>query len=167
MILDFKEKFRDGSPTFFIEKIWRGLLNEGLPIGARAQHEPYAEAYRAKFGKYWDGYRQEGITPKIHSIRAKKAGIWMPGRQIHCFVNSRTPDCFRFAPTLECCGIRSFSLWYGGFINGRFNFDVDGRRLDDGETLARNDGFDDIPKFTKFLNRHFHGDIIHWTNFKY
>lgn len=162
MILSFKQKFKDGKPTYFIEKIWDSLIEE---FNDFTQYRPdFIMSYRNKFNNHWDS--TERILPKRHTIREDKNGRWKPGMKIHFFIGSRTLFAFLFAPVVECKSVQKIEIYTRDSLHF---MKIDGRFLNhlEAENLAINDGFDNVEDFFNWFNDDFEGKIIHWTNLKY
>lgn len=150
MTLSFKTKFKNGEPTYFLEKIHNGLVDHGLKNDI----------------KFFDKY-----TPKIHSIREDKTDRWKAKRDIHFVINNRTKDRFQFAPVIKCKSVQTIQILHRKNKNGDTEtwLQVDGKLLMYHEIaqLAVNDGFDSILDFLDFFSEDFSGKIIHWTDLKY
>ena len=143
MILGFKQKFKDGEPTNFREKILAGIDKE------------YSNCY----------------TPKIHSIR--KGYRWDAGRIVQMAYGVRTTNYQQFnvgiKPLQKCISTQFIGMT---FNQGHLVITVDTKFLfpSEIEKLIQNDGLttDQFMKFF-FINNgnEWHGQIVHWTNFKY
>lgn len=176
MILSFKTKI-NGKPTFFVERIQKGL-RDILNIGLDPQiHYPSNYSFIVK----------DHCVPKIHTIRKDEKERWEKGKQIDFFINARTQNMFRFSPpipvidTQEIFMTRRGSMLeitiarIGSYIGGD-DFYLDA--FQQGE-LSVNDGFDNYEDFRNYFmelieengkatgNYWFKGKIIHWTNLYY
>ncbi len=174
MILSFSTQL-NGKPTYFVEKIWGGLLRYVIPIDLA--YVEYLERHEEKFGKHWDFLPEdhERMTNlKIHTIREDKKERWKPGTKIDFFINCRQKDMFRFAPVLPVVSVQKVEILYKPetvFFARTYPADVyvDKRRLEIREfaKFVHNDGFDTIEDFFSYFNKDFHGKIIHWTDLRY
>jgi len=160
MILPFSNKFPNGNPTYFIEKIWEGILQNEL--STNVEWAKYRKAYLDKIGQAWDLTTEPVINPKLHTIRADEKNRWKVGNKIHPVVFNRSKNQFQLAPTLECKSIQQIEI-----TNAAIK--VDGRLIYYGEfkQLAINDGFENTMAFLDWFNGYFKGKIIHWTYLKY
>jgi hypothetical protein len=174
MILPFSTQL-NGKPTYFIEKIWEGLLKH--IFSHDTEYIEYLNSHEMQFGKNWDWLR-EGCEPdaKIHTIREDKKERWKPGTKIDFFINCRQKDMFRFAPVLEVVSVQKVEIIYRGLFiavvidKNLFYTDADftlGQGVDGMLRLAYNDGFDTIEDFFAYFNKDFTGKLIHWTDIKY
>lgn len=191
MILPFSTQI-NGKPTYFIERIWEGLMRNVFEDDT--EYQQYLRIHRMRFRKYWDWFpdghpRLE--NPKVHTFREDKNDRWKEGNKIDFFINCRQKDMFRFAPVLPVVRTQKveitwkeneFSFKYLGLefdrsciikIDNRFFGDVylsDGKVLTSSYNLpelAMNDGFDTLEDFLTYFNEDFNGKIIHWTDLKY
>ncbi|WP_435624503.1 hypothetical protein [Flagellimonas sp.] len=111
--------------------------------------------------------------PKIHSIRDDVNKRWKPGRAIHFYINTRTPNMLQIAPPVPCISVQEFEICDDEagceIACSEPYFRVDGRILGyhEMENLAHNDGFVDVYTFLKWFRPGYKGRIIHWTHFKY
>ena len=157
MTLSFSQKFRDGTPNHFIEKIWASLPADKLIR---------SDIYIPSPGRYY---------PKIHTLRAPR--LWYMGQKIHFVVNNRQPNRYQFAETYYAHYVRDVEIVYDGadqqylgiFIS---NLDVTKtRRFLHGEEellqFARNDGFDSIEQFKAWFNKPQKLRMIGWTPYPY
>lgn len=171
MLLSFKTQI-NGQPTYFVEKIWQGLIVKNISDTVARyvwlQGTPYPKDNdRFKIGRKFQ--------PKIHTIREDKNDRWKPGVLIDFFINARQKDMFRFAPRIPVVSMQEIEIsrltetFLGRPIGTKYFVFVDGKHLEDEqiEILARNDGFADGWEFFDYFNKNFKGKIIHWTNFKY
>lgn len=181
MVLSFSQ-ILNGSPTYFIDKIWYGLyLNNKKPL---EEYRIYSKHYFNTFHKNWDSklWKDTPYRPKITTIRAlrrTKTGEiakkqWKAGDYIHPAVNNRSKDYFQFAPTLDCIRVQDIIIIRNSDYLNETIVKVDGRKLkqDEVQQLAWNDGFNNLVEFwmlfaTEKNNYEYKGKIIHWTDFKY
>ncbi|KIA86597.1 hypothetical protein [Flavobacterium sp. AED] len=177
MILPFSTQL-NGKPTYFIEKIWEGLLRHNFKDDT--QYIACLDNYEKQFGKLWDFLPEENermTNPKIHTIREDATDRWKPGTKIDFFINCRQKDMFRFAPVLPVVSVQSIQIDYYSnreiLMNDlppiRAVIIDDIKWLTDDEIfkLAQNDGFDAVEDFFAYFNEGFKGKIIHWTDLKY
>ncbi len=169
MTLPFSTKLK-GKPTYFVEKILRGIEISKDPINLL---------------EYWkftgfDLFSKQMIKPKLHTIRDDKNDRWKVATKIDFFINARQKSMFRFAPVLPVVSIQEFVLEYelssspigrGACVwidNVKFWW-FDDINKDDQKMLhfAQNDGFDTIEDFFAYFNKDFTGKLIHWTDLKY
>lgn len=176
MILPFSTQL-NGNPTYFIEKIWEGLLR--TVFKEDKEYISNLNAHEEQFGKHWDFLPEESermTNPKIHTIREDKKERWKPGTKIDFFINCRQKNMFRFAPVLPVVSVQKVQIVY---YHNRETLTLDlpqkkGVIIDDEplmrseiEQLALNDGFDTIEDFFAYFNEDFIGKIIHWTDLRY
>jgi len=184
MTLPFKTQIND-KPTYFVEKIWKGLETI-VPSYNRVAME-YDYAYRDKFNlDLYPTYFTENYNPKLHTIREDPHNRWKVGNNIHFVINNRSPNRFQFAPVVECKSVQSIifvyhdgnpTVYLGDTHESEMPFYFKGFDEEDGQyicygenqmlQLAQNDGFDSIADFFAYFNKNFRGKIIHWTNLKY
>lgn len=187
MILPFSTQL-NGKPTYFVEKIWEGLLRNIFEKDEEYQH--YLKSHKKQFGSYWDWFPENHPrleNPKIHTIRYDKNNRWKPGTMIDFFINCRQKNMFRFAPRLPVVSTQKIEIIYTG---GSFNYAsiyIDDKcfvenynqhqiiaeikhhsaKQEKLKELAENDGFDTIEEFLNYFNEDFTGKLIHWTDKKY
>lgn len=173
MTLAFSTKFPDGTPTYFINKIW----NE---IKMPQEYHDYLQRYDEKFiGGWFNSIEANSLPSKIHTIRRDKTNRWREGMDIHFVINNRTKDRFQFAPILKVKKIQTIEIQYLSltkkpidlkpiiWIDGYLFYDP-ATGIDKGiERLAINDGFDSVDKFFEWFSESFKGKIIHWTDSAY
>ena len=87
MILPFSQRFKNGEPTHFLEKIW---LNHGLWTEEDAIRFSDNTTHQLDF----DDWCLESCSPKIHTIREDKTRRWCVGKKIHAVFNNRTKDTY-------------------------------------------------------------------------
>lgn len=186
MTLSFKTKLEDQTETKFVQRIWDGLLYNGL-----ATEEQFRE-YSSKFDWWWwsitdDQWDRQNFA-KIHTLREDKADRWKAGMPIHFVINNRRPDRLQFAPVLPCVStqkiriekesidptlpkgmasgwnIKNFKVW----IDDKHYTKPIGYDEDKVEFLAHQDGFMFDHQFIDWWPEGvWKGKIIHWTNFRY
>lgn len=168
MILPFSTQM-NGKPTYFVEKIWEGLLRTIFQTDA--EYIDYLNQHQAKFNKNWDWLPEEHTrmkNPKIHTIREDKNDRWQVGTKIDFFINCRQKNMFRFAPVLPVVSIQEIEIIHQEFMNDII-IKVNGKKLNifGQQLLAKNDGFDCLFDFLMYFREDFKGKIIHWTEFRY
>lgn len=163
MILSFKTEI-NGKPTFFVEKIHSGLLQNGITNfeGITFKNEDFSLD------------KLTSSEPKIHTIRKDENNRWKPGMEIDFFINARQRNMFRFAPRIPLISRQRIFMTYMPHYGNGFEVSINGRQLGDDEilTLAINDGFESFDDFADYFiaemeDHQFSGKILHWTNFKY
>ena len=142
MVLGFSTHFPNGQPTNFVSKILLGTLT-ALPISN---------------------------PPKIHTIRAGER--WKKGDRIHMATGVRTKkyNCFNndFQTLHYVASVQEILI--KNLFDDHNGVWVDGRKLSSKEleTLAQNDGFDNVNDFWDWFKwQDFTGQIIHCTNKRY
>jgi hypothetical protein len=166
MILPFSTQFKNGTPTYFIDKIWHSITINGLVTNGKKEIE-YADLFFDKLGYYWDGCLEfSQRAPKPHTIREDIHDRWHEGCLIHPVVFNRSKNQFQFAPTLVCKSVQKIEIFEKDCLHF---MKIDGRSLNWQEVkiLAKNDGFKSITQFFEWFNKDFTGKIIHWTKLKY
>ncbi|HMI03066.1 MAG TPA: hypothetical protein VK541_11325 [Pedobacter sp.] len=175
MILGFSQVI-NGQPTLFIEKIWESIY-QMAPERPSQEYLIYQQAYKDKFGKFWDGTGDmwhEPVDPKLHTIRNPRvtksgdiaAKQWKSGDLIHPAIHNRSPLYFQFAPIMKVISVQAIRIkWY----KKQWSVYVDDRQLAvyEVEKLAKNDGFTSLHEFSAYFDTDFAGVIIHWTNLRY
>ncbi|MDO6808105.1 hypothetical protein Q4603_05780 [Zobellia galactanivorans] len=168
MTLSFSRQI-NGNPTYFMEKIWKGLKH--LELCAEL-----ADA-STNHGFDWDVFGE--CPPKLHTIRWDKSDRWKAGNAIHMVINNRTPNRFQFLPEIKCTHVQAIEIKHINdkvdvYIDGNWFGDIWHHGLDDVygytesiEVLAINDGFDSVEGFLQWFNEDFTGKIIHWHEIKY
>lgn len=170
MNLGFMTKWKNGEPTYFVEKIFEGLtVNKLIP--------------EEDFDLWYDAIENYGIDlnfkshPKTHTIREDKKDRWRAGNKIHFVINNRQPNRFQFAPVIECKGVQTIEFFFYR-LNTAFEhlqIKIDGRYLSEQEMidLALNDGFKSLSHFYDYFLTGWNGEddeyykkmkLIHWTN---
>jgi len=181
MILPFSTQL-NGKPTYFVEKILRGILNEHSHKGLNIAESIYQSGEALNYQGLDDIFTviEHKVKPKLHTIREDKTDRWKPGTKIDFFINCRQKNMFRFAPVLPVVSVQEIEIkWFKileinicrVFIDNKsfacVQFDreliVTGKMLQ----LAQNDGFDTITDFFRYFDKDFKGKIIHWTDLKY
>ena len=186
MILPFSTQL-NGKPTYFIEKIWEGLLRT---VKDDVQYISHLNAHEEQFGKHWDylpDKHKRMTNPKLHTIREDKNDRWQPRTKIDFFINCRQKDMFRFAPVLPVISVQEVFMTKRGNdleitiakVGSYIGSDDCYLYHDAKKELALNDGFDSLEEFNAYFlerinekyaqsgNSWFSGKIIHWTDLKY
>ena len=111
MILPFSNKFSDGAPTFFAEKIISSniIKNESDFINFYMKKPDY-------YGKliFIDtiGINKKQYNPKLHTIRTDEKNRWKHGNKIHAVYHNRSKKQFQFIPTFKCTGVQKIEIYY-------------------------------------------------------
>jgi hypothetical protein len=175
MILPFQAKFKDGTPTYFMQKIWFSIVDsldgETRKI-AMEEYGVYNRLYLNRFGKNWDS---KPVSPKYHTIREDIHDRWHEGSLIHPVVFNRSKNQFQFAPTLVCKSVQKIEFKYDNPCSDYPTITIDGKILKVFnrdqyqiiDTLSKNDGFNSVKDFFAWFDHDYTGKIIHWTNLKY
>ena len=182
MTLGFQTKWKNGKPTYFIEKILSSI-SYVIPL-----NEFYQLFDLLKDKGYVNVLQYAECDPKHHTIREDNTNRWKAGRLIHFVIGNRTKKRFQFAPVIPVISTQTIFFNYGltnKFVSCLFkipkkdlekplistepNIFIDERLISkkEAEQLAINDGFDSYESFIKYFDREFSGKIIHWTNLKY
>lgn len=173
MILPFSTQL-NGKPTFFVEKIWKGIRDNSNEI---IEHYEYDWDYKRKQETrlfQWTIF--EKLKPKIHTIREDKNNRWKPGVLIDFYINCRQPNMFRFAPRISVISTQDVVMTFGS--DGYILLFIDNRQISDhNEKLlfAKNDGFDTWEDFVNYFYPQILEDrdkcivrkLIHWTDKRY
>lgn len=175
MNLPFSTKWKDGTPTNFIEKIIHSLH---LFTNLDEELKDYLNKYEEKFGQKL--IVLQGHIPKQHTIRHKRTGRnqWKVGSNIHFCINNRSKNYFRFAPVIPVVSIQDIKIFYLGVNKEIVNIIIDGKTYYHGFlelsynnermiNLSSSDGFDTVESFFEWFNSDFDGELIHWTDLKY
>jgi len=183
MTLGFSQQI-NGKPNYFIDKIWCGLLEQGI-CGIFTYSE-FVNNHKKKFGSYWESVKRPApdLKPKLHTIRDDPHNRWKPGVNIHMVVNNRSKNRFQFAPVIKCTSTQDIEIkwfeskkpiesWMGAVHNPKEYLyaliKINGKQV--GHTrmreIAINDGFNSIEDFFAYFNKDFKGKIIHWTDLQY
>ena len=167
MNLGFKTKWSNGEPTYFVEKIWSGLVIKKM--FNQNDFNKYIDFLEDK--KCWDIMQYVENKSKIHTIREDKPDRWKAGNKIHFLINQRTKDRFQFAPVIPVISVQKIEIKteLDNNQDKKLTVLVDNKKLNDTQliSLALNDGFDSLFKFLMYFKNGFTGKIIHWTNLKY
>lgn len=168
MILSFSTKI-NSKPSYFIEKIWEGLLRNVFITDL--EYIDFITQHKNRFGKNWDWFPEEHSrlnNPKIHTIREDAKDRWQSGTKIDFFINPRQKNMFRFAPVLPVVSVQKIEIIHTEYMNDII-VTIDGKRLNTSEKqqLAYNDGFETLYDFLAYFNEDFTGKLIHWTELKY
>lgn len=176
MILPFSTQL-NGKPTYFVERIWEGLLRHHFEDDK--EYVQFMNDHEARFGTHWDWFPDEVYrmeAPKIHTIREDVNDRWKAGNNIDFFINCRQKNMFRFAPVLPVVSVQRIEIVYYTDrevlmkdLPPKTAISVDDRRLSETEILqlALNDGFDSVKDFFAYFNEDYEGKIIHWTDKQY
>lgn len=178
MVLPFSTKL-NGKTTFFIEKIWLGLIEHGFQ--SYSECNQYQKKHLSRFGDLWDHDEDKNLitrqTPKIHTIRMDAGGFWRPGMKIHFVINNRLKTRFQFAPVLQVVSVQEITIISEEFNGTRWDCVMVGDRMltfCELQSLAINDGFNSAKEFFAYFTNNwkdkrftFTGKIIHWTNKSY
>ena len=163
MTLSFSTQI-NGKPNWFIEKVWKGLLEN--KICSKSEYLDFLsnDDYEANWA-----IPPFEIMPKIHTIREDKNNRWKASNTIHPVINNRTPNRFQFAPEFKCISTQEIEICYSRSIGNDPITWIDGRHiyLPEIYKLAVNDGFEDTFEFFNYFNHDFIGKIIHFTDLKY
>jgi hypothetical protein len=176
MILPFSTQM-NGKPTYFVEKIWKGLSGDLILNKVGYPSEVYPKEYLECLQKELVNY--ENKLPKLHTFREDKKDRWKPGTKIDFFINCRQKNMFRFAPVLPVVSTQKVEIkwipltrplgerrpWVR--IDGKNIFTIDHFITEEMTQLALNDGFDNVEDFFAYFNEDFTGKIIHWTDLRY
>lgn len=167
MTLPFSTQL-NGKPTYFVEKIHSGLLQNDLLQG-----------FDLGSDHNFDLDKLCSCEPKLHTLRDDVNDRWKAGNKIDFFINCRQKDMFRFAPVLPVVSVQKVTIKYHTntflvhidgklFFFGNRDFTVNEFENYQGmRQLAQNDGFDTIEDFFTYFNEDFTGKIIHWTDLRY
>ena len=183
MILGFKTKFDDGTPTMFVPKIVKSFFNSNNSL----IDSEFIFLDQDYIDSMLMDYDFNSIVPKIHSIRAGKR--FKPGMIIHMATGVRTKNYHCFAK-VKCVSVQDIKfLWHPDRAT-LHDIEIDNiSRYDEGIGLiiSENDGLKLGDFFTWFFKasetvdvnnqqlielgckqqKEFNGQIVHWTNFKY
>jgi hypothetical protein len=98
---------------------------------------------------------------KLHTIREDINCRWTESRPIHFATGVRTSQYKQFHSGI-CTGVQSIE------IADRTVF-ISGKRIDNIEELAINDGFDSVEDFWGWFDQYtpFVGRLIHWSDLRY
>ncbi len=175
MNLGFSQRWADGMPTYFIEKIWQGIfLDDEIWHAKGSAYDHFQEKHYEKFNRYFEASLTEAIAPKIHTIRAGHR--WKTGDKLHMVINNRQKNRFQFAPVLEAKSVQDFEIKDFGIVCtvnvddekiAEFHDGLGYQTTVDFKSLCINDGFDNELAFMRYFKGDFKGQIIHWTNHRY
>lgn len=168
MILPFSTQL-NGKPTYFVEKILRGILNEHSHKGLDLAEFIYQSGETLKYQNVDDIFTviENKVKPKLHTIREDSKDRWKAGTKIDFFINCRQPSMFRFAPVLPVVSVQEIE--FRELDKDHYIIVVDGRTLggNDIRKLSINDGFDCEKDFLEYFPVGFKGKLIHWTDLRY
>ena len=103
MILSFKTKI-NGKPTYFVEKIHSGLLQNGVTDFDGISFE----------NKDFDLQKLINSESKLHTIRRDKADLWQNGTLIDFIIDEDT-EPFQFAPQLPVVSTQDIFMTRKGY----------------------------------------------------
>lgn len=162
MILSFKTFFPWGEETMFPEKIL-------YPVG-------WACVDLKVFLK--EGIDYPVYDAKIHTIR--ESFRIKPGTILHMATGVRSKNYYQFNKDVEglqsCISTQGIRIYFedkivlvsqGGTTENPNHFEFKELTAETLAILIKNDGFDSEEKFWKFFNKDFHGQLIHWTDYRY
>lgn len=152
---------RKGEPTYFVEKIWKGFMDEtmGLPKPFHNYVDNYTKLLNAikpidLMAKYWE------VEPKYHTIRA--GNRWKVGDKFSPRVWSGKPYASKqitIAPDIEIKKIFEFECKADGtfYINNKW-IDVTSSDIPENDGLSSDNFLNWFPE-----NKPFSGQIICWN----
>lgn len=178
MILNFKTQHKDGSPTYFIDKISETFDFLG--------NEESVRIFNSAWGKlFGDGDEELDLLfkrwinlpeliyvhQKIHSLREDIHDRWQIGTKIHFYIWARTKRAV-------CFGIGEVKAIQYAVINAKLQRIYILEQKDglgharellgvDLATFVLNDGFESLEQFWDYFSESKTYKIIHWTSFKY
>jgi hypothetical protein len=158
----------DDKPTYFLEKIWKGLLLDRQDLDN--VYLEYQRRHLDKFGRFWDGDDfREFLNQKTHTIRRDTEREWKPGMEIQLVINQNEQDEFQFAPLLKCLSTQKIHIDYSNTVTNGPAIFIDYELLTDSvaDELAVNDGFSNKEELFLYFKEDFHGILIHWTDQQY
>lgn len=140
---------RKGQPTYFVEKIWKGLYEDNSDV-------PFPH----EMAGIWSAYCEMDVQPKHHTIRAGhrwKVGDWFSPR-----VWSGKPYRSKQAEIGEPLQIKK--IWMFRLSHDSYYLDEQELYLDDLTTVAKNDGLttDDFESWFPY-RKEFSGQILCWN----
>ena len=153
---------RAGQPTYFIEKIWRYLIDSCTDPAEKKELQTISFFYLDQFDReLWDASKVESVYPKSHTIRSGhrfKAGEWFaPKVWTGKPYRSKT---YKFAPAIEIKKVFDFEIINKDIL-------IDGHLIgpDQLSEVAKNDGLsvDDFLEWFQYP-KSFDGQIICWNN---
>lgn len=163
-----------GQPTNFIPKIWKGVITAGVKMNARE----FADMSAALTQEQCTLIDQ--VKPKLHTFRENYGNRWKPGKLIHSIINNRTPKRVQFLPTITCTAVqdvfihphsKTMQIWRLDQVDSNPDSPFEGWWQDippeTVETIAVNDGFENIDDFYNYFGKEWGGGIIHWTDLRY
>ena len=164
MILPFSTKI-NGKPTYFVEKIHSGLLQNDLLQG-----------FDLGLDHNFDLDKLCSCEPKLHTLRDDVNDRWHEEMMIDFFINVRTKKMFRFAPKIPVVSTQEVLMTYAH--SDLIQISIDGRELFDYQErlqFAINDGFDSwedffdyfYPKIKAAPKEVYTPKLIHWTDLRY
>jgi len=175
MICGFKQKFSDGTPTYFREKI--------LASARKVSALDIVSAHASGQCQYSEKGVPIGFAPKLHTLRI--GNRWGAGMSIQMAYGVRTKNYEQFNKGItELEIVKSVQtikiegrpkIWQGESYVQRIWIDGKSLCLTHSQivTLAINDGFVDggygeaAIRFFNWFSKDFEGQIIHWTDLRY
>lgn len=176
MILSFStyypenKGFAPGTPTHFVESIWKTFNIEELEnffwdrydIDFNNKKQITEFFYNQNYPLDMDRYTYEN-EEKAHSLREDTKNRWREGMSIQFYINNRTPSMLNFAPDKVCTGVQQVSI-----TPKKLTIDKDPKVFfKDRLKLSINDGFKSMETFNKYFDPSFQGKIIHWNHINY
>ena len=168
MNLGYKQKFPDGTPTLFREKL---LLGSMKMKDVTINHDTH-ELMNGTFQHLY-------LKPKLHSIRSDEKDRWHGGLIVHHLYGNRTSERSNFM-TSACIGTQNIMIietpqivtdYRGNERKGGWmrSILVDGKILKAPKMyeLAINDGFNNLEHFFSWFPTNYVGKIIHFTTLTY
>ncbi|WP_027064598.1 hypothetical protein [Maribacter sp. Hel_I_7] len=150
-----------GEPTYFVEKLWKGLGDEPIDTGFQ----------QALFCNRFDMPMYKKLEfGKPHTIREDKAHRWKVGLDIHFYIDVRKISMMRFAPVKKVTAIQELEIQWIDQDKCKLERPlvfIDGAWITDVTELALNDGFPTVEAFFTWFNTDFKGRIIHWSDVRY
>jgi hypothetical protein len=165
-------------PTYFVEKIWKGLKNcispeQYFKIQAELSSDEMKKEYTIDLEVY------QKVLPKIHTIRRDLNKSWIVGKPINFIINLKGNKTIYFAPVLPVVStqkiqIRHYKNTVLVYIDNKLFFfgnkDLTPDEFENHSEMlqfSQNEGFDSIKEFCSWFDINFKGKIIHWTNLTY
>lgn len=177
MILSFNTQLK-GKPTFFVEKILKGLIENGCYENHHDEVKKIitelASDKMVFYHRMWELIFEQ--NSKLHTLRDDINNRWKEGNKIDFFINCRQPNMFRFAPVRKVVRTQEVFMTYSH--SDLIQISIDGRELFgyyERLEFAKNDGFDNwedffeyfLPKIKEAPNKCYKPKLIHWTNLRY
>lgn len=167
MILSFKTQI-NGKPTYFVHKIWCGLIENKLSKNFEDFYNKNSEM------QLLGNAESTTLLPKLHTIRTDEKNRWKKGVLIDFFINARQKNMFRFAPRIPVVSTQRVFMTYLPQTGNGFQLSINGKQLWNYQIkeLALNDGFEKVEDFEDYFIAQmkydeYSGKIIHWTDLRY